>query len=70
MTAQYLLHDYVTLKPGMTVLIHAAGTDRFILYAQQDFVAETRRFTEGYGAELVLDGVGSAKMTLFASSYS
>lgn len=94
-TAQYLLHDYVDLKPGMTVLIHAAagglgllcvqwakhlgaqvigtvsteakaqaayaaGADHVILYTQQDFVAETKRFTDGRGANLVLDGVGKA----------
>jgi NADPH:quinone reductase len=95
MTAHYLLHDYVTLKPGMTILIHsaagglglllvqwakylgvqvigtvsteakaqaayAAGADQVILYTQQDFVAETKRFTNGRGADLVLDGVGQA----------
>ncbi|MBW4471354.1 MAG: quinone oxidoreductase [Stenomitos rutilans HA7619-LM2] len=94
-TAQYLLHDYVALKPGTSVLIHAAagglgllcvqwakhlgaqvigtvsteakaqaayavGADHVILYTQQDFVAETRRFTEGRGVDLVLDGVGKA----------
>lgn len=94
-TAQYLLHDYVTLKPGITVLIHsaagglgllcvqwakrlgaqvigtvsteakakaayAAGADHVILYTQQDFVAETKRFTDNRGVELVLDGVGKA----------
>jgi NADPH:quinone reductase len=95
MTAHYLLHDYVTLKPGMTILIHAAagglglllvqwakhlgaqvigtvsteakaqaayaaGADQVILYTQQDFVAETKRFTNEQGANLVLDGVGRA----------
>ncbi len=94
-TAQYLLHDYVTLKPSTTVLIHSAagglgllcvqwakhlgaqvigtvsteakaqaaytaGADYVILYTQQDFVAETRRFTDGRGVDLVLDGVGKA----------
>jgi len=95
MTAHYLLHDYVTIKPGVTVLVHsaagglglllvqwakhlgaqvigtvsteakaqaayAAGADRVILYTQQNFVAETKRFIEGQGANLVLDGVGRA----------
>jgi len=93
MTAHYLLHDYVTLKPGITVLIHAAaggvgllvvqwakhlgarvigtvsteekanaalsaGADDVIFYKEQDFAAETQRLTKGYGADLVLDGVG------------
>lgn len=99
-TAQYLLHDYVMLKPGTTVLIHSAagglgllcvqwakhlgaqvigtvstetkaqaaytaGADHVILYTQQDFVTETKRFTEGRGVDLVLDGVGK---TTFAGS--
>jgi NADPH:quinone reductase len=39
---------------------YAAGADHVILYTQQDFVTETRRLTEGRGADLVLDGVGKA----------
>ncbi len=35
-----------------------AGADDVILYTQQDFVAETKRLTNGRGAELIIDGVG------------
>jgi NADPH:quinone reductase-like Zn-dependent oxidoreductase len=97
MTAHYLLHDYVALQPGKTVLVHsaagglgllcvqwakhlgarvigtvsteaktqaayAAGADAVILYSQQDFVAETKRLTDGRGADLVLDGVAQATL--------
>lgn len=34
-----------------------AGADHVILYTKQDFVSETKRFTDGRGAELILDGV-------------
>ena len=37
-----------------------AGADHVILYTQQDFVAETKRITEGRGAQLVLDGVSKS----------
>lgn len=95
MTAHYLLHDYVKLQLGKTVLIHAAaggvgllvvqwakhlgarvigtvsteakaeiaraaGADDVILYSKQGFVAETKRITEGQGADLVLESVGKA----------
>jgi NADPH2:quinone reductase len=95
MTAHYLLHEFRPVKPGMTVLIHAAaggmglllvqwarhlggrvlgtasteakadaarqaGADHVILYTQQDFVAETRRLTNGAGADLIIDGVGKS----------
>lgn len=95
MTAHYLLHEFRTLKPGDTVLVHAAaggvggllvqwakhlgatviatvgteekaavareaGADHVILYTQQDFGAETKRLTNGRGAELILDGVGKS----------
>lgn len=42
-----------------------AGADDVILYTKQDFVAETKRLTDGRGADLIIDGVG--KMT-FAGS--
>jgi NADPH2:quinone reductase len=96
-TAHYLIHEYRMIKPGDTVLVHAAaggvggllvqwakhlgarvigtvgteekaavareaGADHVILYRQQDFAAETKRLTNGRGAELILDGV--AKSTL------
>jgi NADPH2:quinone reductase len=35
-----------------------AGADHVILYTKQDFVAETKRITEGRGVQLILDGVG------------
>jgi NADPH:quinone reductase len=36
----------------------ASGADHVILYAEQDFTAETKRITEGRGADLIIDGVG------------
>lgn len=35
-----------------------AGANEVILYTQQDFVAETKRLTNGRGADLIVDGVG------------
>jgi NADPH2:quinone reductase len=43
----------------------AAGADQVILYTEQDFVAETKRLTDGRGADLIIDGVGQ---TTFAGS--
>jgi NADPH2:quinone reductase len=98
MTAHYLMHEYRLLKPGDTVLIHAAagglglllvqwakhlgarvigtvsteekaqaaraaGADEVILYTRQDFVAETKRLTDGLGADLIIDGVGKRTFT-------
>jgi len=37
-----------------------AGADHTILYAQQDFVAETKRLTNGHGAQLIIDGVAKS----------
>src|ERR1700736_2891902 len=39
-------------------LAREAGADDVILYAQQDFEAETKRLTEGKGVHVVYDGVG------------
>jgi NADPH2:quinone reductase len=39
-------------------LARAHGTDRTILYPRQDFVAATREFTDGRGADFVVDGIG------------
>jgi NADPH2:quinone reductase len=93
MTAHYLLHEFYRLKPGETVLIHAAaggmgllltqwakhlgarvigtvstpekaelaksrGADEIIFYNDVDFVAETKRLTDGRGADFIIDGVG------------
>jgi NADPH:quinone reductase len=92
MTAHYLIHEFRRLKPGDTVLIHAAaggvglhlvqwakhlgatvigtvsteeksdaakkaGADHTILYTKQDFASETKRLTNGKGADLIIDGV-------------
>ncbi|HWU41470.1 MAG TPA: zinc-binding dehydrogenase, partial [Candidatus Acidoferrum sp.] len=35
-----------------------AGADEVIVYTRQDFVAETKRLTNGHGADLIIDGVG------------
>lgn len=42
-----------------------AGADHVILYTKQDFVAETKRITDGRGAQLILDGVSK---TTFAGN--
>jgi len=39
-------------------LAREAGADEVILYASQDFEAETKRLTEGKGVHVVYDGVG------------
>jgi NADPH2:quinone reductase len=38
--------------------VRASGADHVILYTEQDFVTETKRITEGRGADLIIDGVG------------
>jgi NADPH2:quinone reductase len=35
-----------------------AGADEVILYTERDFVEETKRITDGHGADLIIDGVG------------
>jgi NADPH2:quinone reductase len=92
-TAHYLVNSTYQVKPGDTVLIHAAaggtglmlvqyakskgarvigtvsteekeklareaGADEIIRYSEVDFVAETRRLTDGAGVPVVYDGVG------------
>ena len=37
-----------------------AGAAHIIVYSKQDFVAETKRLTDGRGAELIFDGVGKS----------
>lgn len=39
-------------------LAREAGADEVILYAEQDFEAETKRLTDGKGVHVVYDGVG------------
>jgi NADPH2:quinone reductase len=46
-------------------LSRAAGADEVILYTQQDFLAETKRLTDGRGVNVVYDSVG---LTTFDSS--
>lgn len=46
-------------------LARAAGADEVILYTEADFVAETRRLTDGRGVDVVYDSVGK---TTFAGS--
>jgi NADPH:quinone reductase len=41
-------------------LAHEAGADETILYAEQDFEAETKRLTDGKGVHVVYDGVGKS----------
>jgi NADPH2:quinone reductase len=41
-------------------LAKKAGADHVINYAQQDFVAETKRLTGGAGVHVIYDGVGVA----------
>jgi NADPH2:quinone reductase len=40
-----------------------AGADHVILYTKQDFVGETKRLTNGRGAELIFDGVAKTTFT-------
>lgn len=42
-----------------------AGADEVILYTRQEFVSETKRLTDGHGADLIIDGVGK---TTFAGN--
>lgn len=41
-------------------IARAAGADEIIFYTQQDFVAETKRITNGKGVDVVYDGVGKS----------
>ncbi|MBA3238905.1 MAG: quinone oxidoreductase [Parachlamydiaceae bacterium] len=42
-----------------------AGADEVILYTKKDFPTEVKRFTNGHGADLIIDGVGK---TTFAGN--
>ncbi len=44
--------------PAKAELAKAAGADEIIFYAEQDFVAETRRLTEDIGVDVIYDSVG------------
>ncbi len=47
-----------TSTEAKAALAREAGADEVILYTQQDFLAETRRLTDGRGVDVVYDGVG------------
>ncbi len=36
------------------------GAERVIVYTDEDFVAETKRITDGHGADLIIDSVGKS----------
>ncbi len=40
-----------------------AGAHEVILYSKADFVKETKRLTNGHGADLIIDGVGKTTFT-------
>ena len=44
------------------LLAREAGADEIILYATQDFVAETKRLTDGKGVDVVYDSVGNTTL--------
>jgi len=46
-------------------LVKAAGADEVIIYTKQNFVDEVQRLTNGYGADLIIDGVAK---TTFAGN--
>lgn len=46
-------------SPEKAELARGAGADATILYREQDFVAETKRITDGRGVNVVYDSVGA-----------
>jgi NADPH2:quinone reductase len=46
--------------PAKAETARARGADEVILYSQDDFVAETRRLTDGIGVHAVYDSVGAS----------
>ena len=95
MTAHALVYENYPIKPGVTVLVHAAaggmglllvqwlrhlgacvigtvsteekaqaareaGANHAILYTRDDFASETKRLTNGKGADYIIDGVGKS----------
>lgn len=40
-----------------------AGADDVIIYTKQDFVEETKKLTNGIGADYIIDGVGKSTLT-------
>jgi len=98
LTAHYLATEQHPVRPGTTVLVHAAaggtgrlvvqwchhlgatvlatvsteakaevaraaGADHVIRYDEVDFVEETKRLTDGRGADYIVDGVGKTTFT-------
>jgi NADPH:quinone reductase len=94
-TAHALVYQNYPVKPGVTVLVHAAaggmglllvqwlkhlgacvigtvsteekaqaareaGAHHAILYTRDDFASETKRLTNGKGADYIIDGVGKS----------
>jgi NADPH:quinone reductase len=43
-------------------LAREAGADEMVLYSTQDFVAETKRLTDGRGVDVVYDSVGNTTL--------
>jgi len=50
----------VTTSTGKVNRVRELGADRVIDYRRQDFAEEVRRFTEGAGADVILDHIGAA----------
>jgi NADPH2:quinone reductase len=44
--------------PEKAALVREQGADHVVLYTEQDFVAETKRITDGKGVDVVYDSVG------------
>ncbi len=44
-------------------VVKEAGADCIILYTEQDFVTETKKFTHDIGADYIIDGVGKTTFT-------
>lgn len=40
-----------------------AGADNIIIYTEKDFVSETKKLTNGLGADYIIDGVGKSTLT-------
>jgi NADPH:quinone reductase len=53
-------HIVVTASTAKVERVKALGADLVIDYRQQDFAAELQTFTEGRGADLILDHIGGA----------
>lgn len=47
-------------------IVREAGADETIIYTSKDFVSETKRITDGHGADFIIDGVGK---TTFAGNF-